>query len=68
MCYNCGCKMPYADHGDAKNVVESDIEASAKTEAMGDGDKTTAKQNIVELINIQRQAGELEKPKENYNQ
>ena len=66
MCYTCGCKMPYADHGDARNLVERNLEDSTMTKAAGGADIEKVKQNIEELIQLQKAAGELAKPKEQY--
>lgn len=66
MCYTCGCKMPYADHGDPRNLTEKDLEASTKTKAAGGADIAAIKQNVEELIRLQEEAGELLKPKEQY--
>lgn len=42
MCYTCGCKMPYEDHGDPHNLGE--------------------------LIQLEREAGELSQPEEKYGE
>lgn len=31
MCYTCGCKLPYEDHGDPANVTESDLKKAGQT-------------------------------------
>lgn len=66
MCYTCGCKMPYADHGDPRNLTEKDLDESTKTKAAGGADIARIKLNVEELIRLQEAAGELDKPKEQY--
>ena len=66
MCYTCGCKLPYEDHGDPANLVEADLERAGATEAIGKGGAVAAKENFLELIRLQQEAGELDEPKEQY--
>lgn len=66
MCYTCGCKMPYEDHGDAANIVEDALEASGKTKAIDNAGVATAKENMLELIRLEQDAGELAAPKQQY--
>lgn len=68
MCYTCGCKLPYEDHGDPANIVEEDLERAGQTEAAKRGGVETAKANMLELIELQRDAGDLQHPKEDYSQ
>jgi hypothetical protein len=58
--------MPYADHGDPRNLTEKDLDASTKTEAAGGADVKTAKENVAELIRLEREAGEEGRPRERY--
>lgn len=67
MCYTCGCKLPYEDHGDPANLVEEHLRKSGETDAIEGAGVTTAKQNMLELIELQMQAGETDRPKEDYN-
>lgn len=67
MCYTCGCKLPYEDHGDPANLVEEHLRKSGETGAIEGAGVTTAKQNMLELIELQMQAGETDRPKEDYN-
>lgn len=66
MCYTCGCKLPYEDHGDPTNLVEADLERAGATEASAKAGTVKAKENFLELIRLQQQAGELDEPKEQY--
>lgn len=67
MCYTCGCKLPYEDHGDPANIVESDLVASGETEAIEEAGVSAAKLNMLELIKLQQEAGNLELPDEDYS-
>ncbi len=67
MCYTCGCKLPYERHGDAANIVEDDLKASGQTATIKNAGVKTAKENMVELIELQRKQGDLESPKQDYN-
>jgi len=67
MCYTCGCKLPYEDHGDPANVIEDDLKGSGQTEAIGKAGVKTAKENLLELIELEKEAGDLERPKQDYN-
>ena len=66
MCYTCGCKQPFADHGDPRNLTEKDLLESTKTKAAGGVDVSKIKQNIAELIRLEQQADEAAKPKDQY--
>ncbi len=66
MCYTCGCKMPYDNMGDPKNLTEKDFEAAGLTAAIGKKGIVTAKRNMLELLQKELEAEELEKPKEDY--
>ena len=68
MCYTCGCKLPYEDHGDSANIVEDDLRAAGKTETIKKAGVTRAKENLLELIELQRTQGDLDMPKKDYNQ
>ncbi|MGH2674781.1 MAG: hypothetical protein ACRDH1_05135, partial [Actinomycetota bacterium] len=63
MCYTCGCKLPYEDHGDADNLVEDDLKKAGQTETIKRAGVKQSKQNMLELIEIQRSRGDLENPK-----
>lgn len=66
MCYTCGCKLPYEDHGDPANIVEDDLKRAGQTETIKKAGVKKAKQNMAELIELQRKAGDLERPKKDY--
>lgn len=68
MCYTCGCKLPYDDHGDPDNIVEENLKKAGQTEAISHGGVKQAKQNLLELIEIQKKRGDLENPKKDYNE
>ena len=67
MCYTCGCKLPFEDHGDPANLVEGDLEEAGQTSAIETGGIRAAKLNMLELIMLQQESGELERPKEDYS-
>lgn len=67
MCYTCGCKLPYEDHGDPANIVEDDLKAAGQTKTIKKAGVKTAKENLVELIEMQRKGGDLSRPKKDYN-
>jgi hypothetical protein len=66
VCYTCGCKQPFADHGDPRNITEKDLLESTKTKAAGGADISKVKQNVEELIRLEQQAGEQVNPKQQY--
>ena len=68
MCYTCGCKLPYEDHGDPANIVEAHLEAVGRTETIEAAGVETAKENLLELIRLQKDAGDLSAPKQDYTQ
>lgn len=67
MCYTCGCKLPYEDHGEPDNIVEDDLTKAGQTETIKRAGVKTAKENLLELIQLQRDQGDLEQPKADYN-
>jgi hypothetical protein len=67
VCYTCGCKLPYEDHGDPANIVEHDLEEAGQTEAIDEAGISAAKINMLELIQLQQEAGDLERPNQDYN-
>lgn len=66
MCYTCGCKLPFEDHSDPRNLTEKNLEEASKTEAAGEADIKKVKENIEDLIHLQKEAGELSSPKQSY--
>jgi hypothetical protein len=68
MCYTCGCKLPYEDHGDPANIVEDHLKKAGQTETIEKAGVKTAKENLVELIELQAAAGNLERPNQDYNE
>jgi hypothetical protein len=66
MCYTCGCKLPYEDHGDPANLVEADLERAGATETIDKAGTVKAKENLLELIRLQEEAGEMAHPKAQY--
>lgn len=66
MCYTCGCRMPFQDHGDPRNVIESAFTEAGKTKEIDRAGTSKAKENMLELIELERRAGELDKPRETY--
>lgn len=67
MCYTCGCKLPYENHGDSANIVEDDLKRAGQTETIKKAGVKKAKENMAELIELQKKAGDLERPKKDYN-
>jgi hypothetical protein len=67
VCYTCGCKLPYDDHDDPANIVEDDLKKAGQTETIQKAGVKKAKQNMAELIELQEKAGDLERPKKDYN-
>jgi hypothetical protein len=67
MCYTCGCKLPYEDHGDPANVVEEHLKNAGQTDTIKRAGVKKAKENLLELIELQRGSGDLERPKKDYN-
>jgi hypothetical protein len=68
MCYTCGCKLPYEDHGDPANIVEDDLKRAGQTDTIEKAGVKTAKENLLELIELQAEAGNLERPSQDYNE
>lgn len=68
MCYTCGCKLPYEDHGDPNNIVEDHLKKAGETETIGRAGVKTAKENLLELLWIQKNTGDLANPKKDYNE
>jgi hypothetical protein len=66
MCYTCGCRKPYDPMGDPKNIVEKFFEEAGQTEAIGKAGVAQAKKNMMELLQAELDAKELEKPKKQY--
>jgi hypothetical protein len=67
MCYTCGCKLPYEDHGDPNNIVEEHLTKAGETETIKRAGVGQAKENLLELIELQKTQGELDSPKADYN-
>ncbi|MEX2459181.1 MAG: hypothetical protein WD770_09360 [Actinomycetota bacterium] len=58
--------MPYADHGDPNNLVEEHLKKAGETETIGKAGTKAARENTLELLQLIKDAGEMEKPKEQY--
>ena len=67
MCYTCGCKLPYEDHGDPSNIIEDHLKKAGQTDTIKHAGVEQAKRNLAELIEIQKNAGDLQAPKKDYN-
>jgi hypothetical protein len=67
MCYTCGCKLPYEDHGDPNNIVEEHLKKAGQTETIKRAGVEQAKKNLAELIEIQKNSGDLQDPRKDYN-
>jgi hypothetical protein len=68
VCYTCGCKLPYEDHGDPNNIVEEHLRKAGQTETIKRAGVEQAKKNLAELIDIQKNADDLQNPKKDYNE
>ncbi len=66
MCYTCGCKMPFNDMGDPKNITEKSFKEAGQTKAIGKAGVVKAKQNMLELLKAELEKNQLEKPKDQY--
>lgn len=67
MCYTCGCKLPYEDHGEPANIIEDDLKKAGRTDTIKNAGTKAAKENMLELIRLQKQRGDLSRPKKDYN-
>ncbi len=67
MCYTCGCKLPYEAHDDADNIVEDDLKKSGQTDTIKHAGVEQAKKNMMELLELQKNRGDLQNPKKDYN-
>jgi hypothetical protein len=67
ICYTCGCKLPYEGHGDESNIIEDDLKASGQTETIGHAGVKAAKENLLELLQLQKDEGNLDRPRQDYN-
>ena len=68
MCYTCGCKLPYEAHGDPDNIVEEHLKRAGQTETIKHAGVEQAKKNMLELIELQKNRGDLANPKKDYNE
>jgi hypothetical protein len=68
MCYTCGCKLPYEAHGDRDNLVEEDLKKAGQTDTIKHAGVEQAKRNMLELIELQRNRGDLANPRKDYNE
>lgn len=66
MCYTCGCKLPFEDHGDPRNVIEPTLVEAGKTKEIKSAGRAQAKRNMLELLQAEERAGELDDPKKSY--
>ena len=67
MCYTCGCKLPYEDHGDPANLIEDDLKQAGQTDTIAHAGVSKAKENMLELIRLQEKEGNLDRPRQDYN-
>jgi hypothetical protein len=67
ICYTCGCKLPYEAHGDPANLIEDDLKAAGQTETIERAGVKTAKENMLELLQLQQEEGNLDRPRQDYN-
>jgi hypothetical protein len=55
-------------HGDPANIVEDDLRKAGQTETIKRAGVEQAKRNLLELIELQKNRGDLENPKKVYNE
>jgi hypothetical protein len=60
--------LPYEDHGDQANIVEEDLKNAGQTETIKGAGVQAAKENMLELILLQKSAGDLQRPRKDYNE
>lgn len=58
--------MPYNDMGDPKNITEDTFKEAGQTSAVGKAGVMQAKKNMLELLKMEMEKDQLEKPEENY--
>jgi hypothetical protein len=58
--------MPFQDHGDPRNIVEQALIDAGKTKEIKNAGRAAAKKNMLELIELEERAGELDEPRESY--
>ena len=68
MCYTCGCKLPYEDHRDPSNIIEDALKRAGQTDTIDKAGVKSAKENMLELIQLQEEAADLERPRKDYNE
>jgi hypothetical protein len=66
MCYTCGCKRPYDDMGSSDNIIEGYFEKAGQTDAIKEAGKMQAKQNMLELLKLELEDEQLERPQQQY--
>ena len=66
MCYTCGCKRPFDDMGSKDNITEDYFERAGSTEAIGQAGSAKAKQNMLELLQLEPEKNELAHPAKQY--
>ena len=66
MCYTCGCDLPFEDHGDPRNIIESAFREAGATKESKGGGTLAAKKNMLALLNAEQDRGELAEPRESY--
>jgi hypothetical protein len=66
MCYTCGCRLPYEDHGDPRNLVESAFVRGGRTKEIKRAGRVRAKLNTLELLLAERRRGDLADPRKSY--
>jgi hypothetical protein len=52
VCYTCGCKLPYEDHGDPASIVEDDLKKAGQTDTIKKAGVKKVKHNMAELIEL----------------
>ena len=66
MCYTCGCRLPFDDHGDPRNLIETAFVRGGTTKEIDRAGRVKAKVNTLELLLAERRRGELGRPRKSY--
>jgi hypothetical protein len=54
MCYTCGSKLPFEDHGDPDNIVEEDLKLAGQTDTIKSARVKAAKETWPNSSNCRR--------------
>jgi hypothetical protein len=60
------CKLPYAAHGDPRNIVERDLVAGGRAKTIERAGRRTARENMLALLLEEKRRRELDRPRRSY--